>query len=161
MPIRIILLSLLLMGTMLLARSHRDYSPLIRQAEGEATPAARAVLQTAHRMVQRGDIIRGACWDYLNTAFIRAGYPPAKRQVVYRRPQSGPYADIHRIQPGDWLYYINHSYGDIEHSGLFIGWLNRAQKKGLILSYGGEHRNKPGRYRAYDLSSVYQIVRPQ
>jgi len=158
---RRLLFFLLLTGTLLHARSHHDYSALIRQAEAQATPAARTVLQTAHRMVQRGDIIRGACWDYLNTAFIRAGYPQDKRQRVYRQAKRGPYADIRRIRPGDWLYYINHSYGNIEHSGLFIGWIDRRHKQGLILSYAGEHRNKPGRYRPYDLSSVYQIVRPK
>jgi len=68
-------------------------------------------------------------------------------------------APLSSIRPGDWLYYVNHSYGNIEHSGLFIGWTNRAAGQGLILSYQGERRNKPGRYRVYDLSSVYQILR--
>ena len=112
-------------------------------------------------MVTQKVIIRGSCWDYLNAAYTKAGYPPARRRIVYRKGKRGPYANVARIQPGDWLYYINHSYGGIEHSGLFVGWINRARKQGLILSYGGEHRNKPGRYRPYDLSSVYQITRAQ
>jgi hypothetical protein len=112
-------------------------------------------------MVTSGVIVRGSCWDYLNAAFTRAGYPSAKRRIVYRKNKRGPYVDVARIRPGDWLYYINHSYGGIEHSGLFIGWINRTRKQGLILSYGGERRNKPGRYRAYDLRSVYQITRAQ
>jgi hypothetical protein len=150
---------ILVLTGMLFARSHPDYAPIIRQSERRATPAAQHVLVTAHRMVTRGVIVRGSCWDYLNAAFKQAGYPPQKRRIVFKRPKRGPYADVSRIRPGDWLYYINHSYGNIEHSGLFIGWINRARKQGLILSYGGERRNKPGRYRAYDLSSVYHIVR--
>ncbi len=110
-------------------------------------------------MVTRGVIVRGSCWDYLDAAFTRAGYPPAKRRTVYRAGRHGPYAQPNKIRPGDWLYYINHSYGGVEHSGLFIGWVNRARKQGLVLSYGGEHRKQPGRYRVYDLHSIYQIIR--
>jgi hypothetical protein len=146
-------------GSVLHARSHRDYTLLIRQAEVAATPQAKKILRTARTMVERKVIIRGSCWNYLNTAFSKAGFSAAKRQIVYRKGKGGPYANIGQIQPGDWLYYINHSYGGIEHSGMFIGWINRARKQGLILSYGGERRNKPGRYRPYDLRSVYQIIR--
>jgi len=132
---------------------------MITQAESKASPAARNVLMTARKMVERGTIVRGSCWDYLNAAFSRAGYPRSKRRIVYRRGKRGPYAPLSSIRPGDWLYYVNHSYGNIEHSGLFIGWTNRSAGQGLILSYQGERRNKPGRYRVYDLSSVYQILR--
>jgi len=115
----------------------------------------------ARTMVEHGVIVRGSCWDYLNVVFSRAGFPADKRTVLYRSSKNGPYADIRSVRPGDWLYYINHSYGDIEHSGLFIGWINRTRRQGLILSYGGERRNKPGRYRPYDLSHIYQIIRPR
>jgi hypothetical protein len=160
--VRLLLLSLLLLTTSpsLHARIHRDYTAWIRHAESIATPAGRKVLRTARSMVNRKAIIRGSCWNYLNAVFVRAGYPKAKRQVVYRKGKGGPYANISQIQPGDWLYYINHSYGGVEHSGMFIDWIDRDRKQGLILSYGGERRNKPGRYRPYDLRSVYQIIRP-
>lgn len=156
-----------LLATPLAARSHRhhlhrhDYTALIRHAEAKATPSARQVLLTARAMVESRVIIQGACWDYLNAAFTRAGFPPERRTVPYRRGKGGPYVDLDRIRPGDWLYYINHSYGDIEHSGLFIDWIDRPHHIGLILSYAGERRRRPGRYRPYDLSHVYQITRPQ
>ena len=141
------------------ARSARDYTPLIRQATSQASPAARKVLTTAGRMVRRGTIIRGSCWHYLDTAFTRAGFPAGRRTKVFHTSRKGPYASARMLQPGDWLYYINHSYGGVEHSGLFIGWVDRARRQGLILSYPGEHRRKPGRYRVYDLRHVYHITR--
>ncbi len=155
---RILIMTLMLSG-LLLARTHPDYRPLIRSAEAQASPAARKILHTARSMVARGIIVRGSCWDYLNTVFRRAGYPASKRQIVFRQSKSGPYAPASNIRAGDWLYYINHSYGGIEHSGLFVAWVNRRRWQGLILSYGGEHRKQPGRYRVYDLRNVYHISR--
>ncbi len=146
-------------STPLSARTHRDYTSLIHQAEVQATPSARRVLTVAREMVEQGVIARGACWDYLDVAFTRAGFPADQRTVLYHHRKSGPYVDLDRIRPGDWLYYINHSYGDIEHSGLFVGWIDRARHQGLILSYAGEHRHRPGRYRAYDLTHIYHITR--
>ena len=160
MHLRLLLL-LFLMSFSLHAGTHHDYTELIRHAESTATPAGRNVLRSGREMVERNVIIRGSCWDWLSTAFERAGYPDAKRQIIYHEGKNGPYVHTDRIQPGDWLYYVNHSYGEIEHSGMFIGWIDPSQKQGLILSYGGERRNKPGRYRPYDLRSVYQIIRPR
>lgn len=56
-------------------------------------------------------------------------------------------------------YHINYGYHGIEHSGLFIGWIDKEKGIGLTLSYAGEHRGETARYRAYDLTGVYQIVR--
>ncbi len=156
-----ILFALLITGGTLAARLHIQtrYASVIAQARTQATPPARRVLNATHRMVTRGVIVRGSCWDYLDAAFTRAGYPPSKRRTVYRTGKHGPYAPVARVRPGDWLYFINHDYGGVEHSGLFIGWVNRARIQGLVLSYGGKHRKQPGRYRVYDLRSIYQIIR--
>ena len=35
-------------------------------------------------------ILPGACWDYVNAVWNKAGYPEAKRQVVYRSDRRGP-----------------------------------------------------------------------
>jgi hypothetical protein len=157
---RLLVVFLLLIG-ILDARTHKDYSTFIVKAESSASPFARKVLSTARKMVKNRVVVRGSCWDYLNTAFSKAGFDKSGRKIIYRRPKRGPYVSVSSIQPGDWLYYINHSYGNIEHSGMFIGWINRSKKQGLILSYQGGHKNKPGRYRPYILSSVYQITRAQ
>lgn len=133
--------------------------PLAAAAEMSSSQYAKAVLQQARQMaLQQREIVVGGCWDYLNLVFNRAG---AARQTVFNGSYAaGPYADSSEIQAGDWLYYINHSYHDIEHSGLFIGWVDQSKQQALILSYAGENRREPARYKVYDLSHVYQIIRP-
>ncbi len=135
------------------------YLPLLSNAESQSSTAAREVISTARKMaLNERTIIQGGCWDYLNEVFKRAGVArDTIHKGVYRQ---GPYADSHDIEVGDWLYYINHGYNGIEHSGLFVGWVDESAKQALILSYAGESRREPARYRVYDLSNVYQIMRP-
>ncbi|MBK5969675.1 hypothetical protein Thiosp_04375 [Thiorhodovibrio litoralis] len=135
---------------------------IISAAEKKATPHGREILATGRRMTLiKKEIIPGSCWDYIDTVYDRAGYPRSQRKTVFKGSKNrGPYADIGLVQPGDWLYYINHQYGGVEHSAIFVGWEDPAHKKALMLSYGGENRRKPARYRDYDLSNIYQIIRP-
>ena len=135
---------------------------LIENAEAKAQQPARQALFTLRQMVNRGEVLPGGCWDYLNAGFDRAGIPEARRQLVFSGDaKAGPYADPATLAPGDWLYYVNHSYGDIEHSGVFVDWTDYGRREGLVLSYAGEGRGEPGRYKVYDLSHVYRIARPQ
>ncbi|TXD96610.1 hypothetical protein ES754_09345 [Psychrobacter frigidicola] len=135
------------------------YLPLLSNAEAYSSPAAREVMSTARAMsLNERTIIQGGCWDYLNAVFNRAGV--TKNTVHNGVYEQGPYASSNEIEVGDWLYYINHGYNDIEHSGLFVGWVDESAKQALILSYAGESRQEPARYRVYDLSHVYQIMRP-
>jgi len=136
-----------------------SYSTIIANAEKKATPQARRVLIMARKMVEKREIIRGACWDYLNSAFTRAGYPHSKRRVIFKSKKRGPYAKSSIIRPRDWVYHINYSYHKIEHSGMFIDWINYNKKIALMLSYAGERRREPARYKPYNLSSVYNIMR--
>ena len=78
---------------------------------------------------------------------------------MHKGKKSGPYVKSSQIEAGDWLYYINHSYNDVEHSGIFVYWVDYKKKIGMILSYGGERRKMPGRYLPYDLTHVYNIIR--
>lgn len=137
------------------------YLDLIWQAEQNAHPAGRKLLTQARQMTLfNREIIRGGCWDYVNAVFNRAGFAKDSRYIVhqgtYRR---GPYAHRDEIQAGDWLYYINYSYRNIEHSGMFIAWVDKERHQALMLSYAGQHRREPARYKVYDLRSVYQITR--
>jgi len=136
-----------------------EYLPLLSKAENQSSTAAREVISTARAMaLNERTIIQGGCWDYLNAVFNRAG---VTRDTVHKGAYSqGPYANSSEIEVGDWLYYINHGYNGVEHSGLFVGWVDEAAKQALILSYAGESRREPARYRVYDLSNVYQIMRP-
>ena len=135
------------------------------QAEAKASQPAKKVLKVGREMtLVNKEIVRGSCWDYADTVYTRAGFSrqlPQRQTVFKGSKRSGPYADASQIKPGDFLYYINHSYGGIEHSAIFIDWEDKTKKKALMLSYGGENRRSPARYRVYDLSSVYQITRPK
>ncbi len=130
-------------------------------AEAHADAPGKKILSVGRKMaLDSKEIIRGSCWNYIDTVYQRAGYPQKKRRYILKGEKNkGPYAKPEMIKAGDWLYYINHSYHDVEHSGIFVRWLNRDKRIGLILSYGGEARKKPGRYRSYDLSHVYVILR--
>lgn len=136
-----------------------EYLPLLSNAETQSSQAAREVISTARKMaLNERTIIKGGCWDYLNAVFNRAG---VSRHTIHKGTYGqGPYASSKDIEVGDWLYYINHGYNGVEHSGLFVGWVDENAKQALILSYAGENRREPARYRVYDLSNVYQIMRP-
>ena len=138
-----------------------SHGAIIARAEEKATPAAKKVLRMAHSMADQRVIIQGACWDYINEVFKRAGYPYHNLTIIHKSKKTGPYADTSKLRPGDWVYYVNHSYDDIEHSGLFIDWIDYKKRDALILSYAGEGRKSPARYQSYDLSHVYRIMRPQ
>lgn len=136
-----------------------EHIETLYRAEQTAAMPSQQVLRTVRQMtLDNKEIIRGSCWDYLNAAFQRAG---VNKDTVFKGEYPyGPFIDTSQIQPGDWLYYVNHSYNDVEHSGLFVGWLNRDTNQALILSYAGESRNEPARYKVYDVSHTYNVMRP-
>ena len=142
--------------------SEVDTLGLLLQAEQSTSGKTRNVLYEARRAtLDNGTVVRGSCWDYLDHIFTKAGVPRILRQTTYQSKKSGPYAAPNQIRAGDWLYYINYSYHNVEHSGLFIGWTDYAKKQALVLSYAGNGRHESARYRIYDLSGVYQITRAQ
>lgn len=132
---------------------------ILDQAEREATPVGLNILVTGRNMINNSDVILGSCWDYIDGLYTRSGYPSKKRVTVYKSKLQGPYVDISKIEAGDWLYFINHSYGDVEHSAVFIAWTNIEKKEALMISYAGGNQAVPARYKTYDLSSVYNIIR--
>lgn len=139
------------------------YIDILLQAETNApNNGAKRILQTARKMALTDKaIIQGSCWDYINEVYNQSGFPQTKRRQLFNGEyKAGPYADQNLFKPADWLYFVNHSYKDVEHSSLFIGWTNRQKNEALMLTYGGENRKEPARYRVYDLSHVYGIVRP-
>ena len=99
-------------------------------------------------------------WDWVNAVFNRAGFPEKRRARPFKSQKKGPYAEPRQLQPGDWMYYRNRSYGNIEHSGIFVGWINAPQQVALVLSYPGMQRQEPGRYRPYELTGIWSIFRP-
>ncbi len=159
-----ILSTLLILGTRVAYSQDEygseNYDSIILSAETKSSEDARKVLETGRTMTLKNkEILPGSCWDYANAVYDRAGFGWGKRLDVFKSVKAGPYADISKIKNGDWLYYVNHSYGEIEHSAIFIEWLDYKKKIALMLSYGGESRHEPARYMPYDLSSVYGITR--
>ena len=139
---------------------YADYDSLLIKAENKASGDGKKVLETGRTMtITNKEILPGSCWDYANAVYDRAGFGWGAREEVFKSVKEGPFADTRRIKYGDWLYYINHSYGDIEHSAIFVEWIDYENKLALMLSYGGEKRQQPARYLPYDLSSVYGITR--
>lgn len=155
-----ILSGLVLLTAISVAQDYDDFEKMIKKAEATATSDAKKILETGRIMtLDSALILPGSCWDYANAVFERAGYSWGQRENVYQTVKAGPYVDASRIQRGDWLYYVNYSYGQIEHSAIFIEWIDYDDRIGLMLSYGGESRQEPARYMPYDLRSVYGITR--
>jgi hypothetical protein len=155
-----ILTVLILSSAISSAQDHDHFEKMINKAEAVAAGDAKKILETGRVMtLDSALIIPGSCWDYANAVYERAGYSWNHRENVYKTVKAGPYADVSLIKGGDWLYYVNYSYGEIEHSAIFIDWIDYGEKIALMLSYGGERRREPARYMPYDLRSVYGITR--
>ena len=132
------------------------YSQFLLEAESKATPEGRRVLEAGREMaLMNRELVRGSCWDYANAIFERAGFPyQTSREVVMQHD-----IDFRYIQPGDFLSYVNHSYNDIKHTAIFVDWIDFDRKVALMLSYAGQKRKEPARYKPYDLSDVYYVAR--
>lgn len=107
------------------------------------------------------EVIIGSCWDFINTVYTRAGFPEGKRSTVFKRIKNGPYMDSEQIKPGDWIMFINHEYNNIEHSAIFIKWLNKERRLALTMGYVGERRVKVGEYYQHVIDNVFAVVRPK
>lgn len=131
-------------------------------AEAKASAEGRLVLETGRKMalVDR-EVIVGACWDYANTVYKRAGFPANKRKTVFNKPKTGPYADPGLFRPGDFLSYSHDESGSWVHSAIFIDWTNAEERVALMLSYPGGKRPVPAFYSLYDLGRVFRVVRPK
>src|SRR5271170_6398259 len=105
-------------------------------------------------------VLIGGCWDYIDAVWNRAGCPDGRKRVtVFQSRKRRPYAPVAAIRPGDCLYFVNHAYGDIEHSAMFVAWANRNRREAYMLSYAGQQRAECARYKLYDISDVFEVIR--
>jgi hypothetical protein len=119
------------------------------------------VLAAGHRIaVVEKKVIQGSCWDFVNAVYHAAGFPERDRVPVFLGKQAGPYADPSTIQPGDWVMHRNLEYGEIEHSSIFVQWLDSERFVALTLDYAGMNRTVPGRYSEHRYGKVFAILRP-
>ncbi len=136
-----------------------DLEGILNRAEDKATPEGKAILSQGRLMVDDKKIVRGSCWDYANAVYNNSGFSPDQRITPLKSKIKGPYADLETIEAGDWLYFINYSYKEIDHSGIFVEWTDFDKKRAILLSYVGGRKKKPGTYKIYDLKHVYYIIR--
>jgi len=135
------------------------YIHIVNRAIFNAKPIGKKILKTGHYLAyKRAKTIRGSCWDYINSVYNYAGFRKSKK-IIFKSSKRGPYAHKYMIEAGDWLYYINHSYHNIEHSAIFVAWIDVEKNLALMLSYKGGRSSNPARYKIYNISSVYRITR--
>jgi hypothetical protein len=135
---------------------------IITHAVSESSPAGKKILMASQSMVANEDIIIGSCWDYINTVYNRAGFSTKQRETIYSSNKNrGPYLDLQQLVAGDWIYYVNHNYNNIEHSAIFVGWANKKMNEALMVSYVGERHKKPAEFKRYIINQIYNVIRPR
>jgi len=135
-----------------------SFSAIARQhAEGKS--AGSRVLAAAVEMIDDKFIVVGSCWDYVNKVYDNAGYSANKRANVYYEKEDGPFVNPMLIKPGDWIMFRNLTFANIGHSVIFVEWLDFESRSALTIEYAGLNRKIPGRYREYDITKCFGLVR--
>lgn len=115
------------------------------------------VLKAGYQMsFESKTVVQGSCWGFVDAVFKKAG---VVKEKIFSSKESGPYAAIEMLQPGDWIYHINYSFRNVGHSAIFVCWKNRKLKQAVTMSYVGMNRSVPGRLDIADLKGVYSIFR--
>lgn len=104
-------------------------------------------------------IFRGSCWTFVEGVYLAAGFPESKRATVFRRTGQGAYADPGLLEPGDWVMHYNLEFGNVDHSSIFVAWVDRARSMARTLDHVGMNRPDPGRYRDHNMSRIFGILR--
>lgn len=134
----------------------RDPMATLDAAAARAQPGARRVLQAIRAMLDESTIVRGSCYTWASALYRRAG---GRSQAIFHGDRRASFSSPELLAPGDWVFFINHSFGDVTHSAIFVAWIDEAARTALMVSYPGGNRRAPGRFSDYELSNVYQIVR--
>jgi hypothetical protein len=119
------------------------------------------VLNKGLELFQSNFKTTGSCWTYVNKVYDLAGYGSAKREVIYDSKKGTLIKDPSIIMPGDWLYHVNYSYGNVEHSAIFICWQDKEKLLAVTLSHVGQNKYAGGNFGIYDLKGVYRVTRPK
>lgn len=138
--------------------STKQFLAMTKQHSKEKTPGAK-VLKTALKHINAKTIIRGSCYDWINMVYNECGFKGKKRKTIFWGKEKGPYANPQDLRPGDWIMFKNLTYGDIGHSGIFLDWLDYEKRSALVIGYVGERRSKPGRFKEYDITRLFGVVR--
>lgn len=122
------------------------------------SPGAKVLVSAMDRLARK-TVLRGACWDFVNAIWIDAGFPAEKRKRIFTAPMAGPWADPAIIEPGDWIYYTHQYSASLDHSCVFVSWIDFAGHTALVIDYPGGNRAEPGRWRVADIYKVWGVTR--
>ena len=134
------------------------------QEDGNRMPGGgnpgQKVLRTGQKLaIDRKIIIIGNCWDFVNAVFIEAGYPQGKRKIIFQGSTKGPYADPELLKPGDWVMHINMEYNGVDHSSIFVRWVDRGRHIAKVMDYAGMNKVQPGGYDEHAYTKIFCILR--
>ena len=133
---------------------------MTQQIAAENT-AAGPVLLAAIQRIDKGLILKGSCFDFVEAVYREAGFKESKRKTVYTARQTGPYASSDLLQAGDWIYYDHNYRVGADHSCIFVAWLDEENHSALTIDYPGANRAVPGRFVVDTLYKVWGITRPK
>lgn len=133
-----------------------DPADPLAEAAGRASPGGRRVLETTRAMLDARTVVRGSCYTWAREVYRRAG---GRSRAVFAPSRGERWAGPSRLQPGDWVSFINHSYNNVTHAAIFVGWVDEGARVAMTASYPGQNREEPGRLREYELTEVYRVVR--
>jgi hypothetical protein len=144
-----------------------DAHPSVCPADPTTTTLGERARDIGEKIVDSRKRRQGACWDFVNVVYTCAGYPEKLREIAWppekKCDQNGPYLkDMDIIQPGDWIMHNNLEYlqrKGIEHSAIFVCWINEKQMSAKTLDYRGENKCEAGHYSEHTLTQVWRIVR--
>lgn len=128
----------------------------------ETSPLGLKVVKTGISLVADEKLlVRGSCWKFINTVYNKAGITSDLRETIYSAKKGSRIKNLELVQPGDWIYHVNHSFHNVEHSAIFICWKDFDKKIGITLSHVGQNKLRTGQFGTYDLKSIYNIIRPK
>jgi hypothetical protein len=128
----------------------------------DANDPGQRVLQAGERIAfVEKRIMKGGCWDFVNAVYNDAGFPQKQRRVVFQGRKTGPFANADLLKPGDWIMHVNREAAGVEHSSIFVRWIDPAARVALALDYAGMNRPATGRLSRHDYSRVYTVLRPK
>lgn len=128
----------------------------LAEAARRASPGGRRVLESARAMLASETVVRGSCYTWAREVYRRAG---GRSRAVFAAGRGERWASPSRLQPGDWVSFINHSFNNVTHAAIFVGWVDERARVAMTVSYPGQNRDAPGRMGEYELTHVYRIVR--
>jgi hypothetical protein len=162
----VLIMALYITGCASMSGGSRMYNGDTRSTRGQSRTVTGApgqkIVKTAERIaLEEKRAVVGSCWDFINAVYNEAGYPENKRVAIFKGSRNGPYANPGELKAGDWVMHINLEFNGVEHSSIFIRWVDRGRKIAKVMDYAGQNKNQPGSYGEHTYSKIFCILRPK